>query len=84
MEPQTIARGAADLAEEAKELAEQALTLAQQAQQIALTSADQVAGHDFISLLTVFALACFVGYYVVWSVTPISGECRAGVTLHTT
>ena len=24
----------------------------------------------FIHLLTVFVLACFVGYYVVWSVTP--------------
>ncbi|MDJ0896052.1 MAG: NAD(P) transhydrogenase subunit alpha [Alphaproteobacteria bacterium] len=80
MEPQTIARGAADLAEEAKELAEQALTLAQQAQQIALTSADQVAGHDFISLLTVFALACFVGYYVVWSVTPALHSPLMGVT----
>lgn len=26
--------------------------------------------HDFISLLTIFVLACFVGYYVVWRVTP--------------
>lgn len=25
---------------------------------------------DFFSLLTVFVLACFVGFYVVWSVTP--------------
>jgi len=25
---------------------------------------------DFLSLLTVFVLAVFVGYYVVWSVTP--------------
>ena len=25
---------------------------------------------DFISILSVFVLACFVGYYVVWSVTP--------------
>ena len=24
----------------------------------------------FVSLLTIFALACFVGYYVVWNVTP--------------
>ena len=28
------------------------------------------AGHSFVSLLTIFALACFVGYYVVWRVTP--------------
>jgi len=25
---------------------------------------------DFISILSIFVLACFVGYYVVWSVTP--------------
>ena len=26
--------------------------------------------YSFISLLSVFVMACFVGYYVVWSVTP--------------
>jgi H+-translocating NAD(P) transhydrogenase subunit alpha len=25
---------------------------------------------EFISILSIFVLACFVGYYVVWSVTP--------------
>ncbi len=25
---------------------------------------------DFISTLSIFVMACFVGYYVVWSVTP--------------
>ena len=25
---------------------------------------------DFVSIFSVFVLACFVGYYVVWSVTP--------------
>jgi H+-translocating NAD(P) transhydrogenase subunit alpha len=25
---------------------------------------------DFISVFSIFVLACFVGYYVVWSVTP--------------
>ena len=25
---------------------------------------------DFISILSILVLACFVGYYVVWSVTP--------------
>lgn len=25
---------------------------------------------DFVSILSVFVLACFVGYYVVWMVTP--------------
>lgn len=27
-------------------------------------------GESFVSGLTVFVLACFVGYYVVWGVTP--------------
>jgi NAD(P) transhydrogenase subunit alpha len=25
---------------------------------------------DFISILSIFVLACFIGYYVVWAVTP--------------
>ena len=25
---------------------------------------------DFISILSIFVMACFVGYYVVWSVSP--------------
>ena len=37
----------------------------------AAADAAPAAGHSFfITGLTVFALACFVGYYVVWRVTP--------------
>ena len=25
---------------------------------------------DFVTILSIFVLACFVGYFVVWSVTP--------------
>jgi NAD(P) transhydrogenase subunit alpha len=25
---------------------------------------------DFVAILSIFVMACFVGYYVVWSVTP--------------
>jgi NAD(P) transhydrogenase subunit alpha len=25
---------------------------------------------NFIAILSIFVMACFVGYYVVWSVTP--------------
>ena len=25
---------------------------------------------DFVSIMSIFVMACFVGYYVVWSVTP--------------
>ncbi len=28
------------------------------------------AGPSFLNMFTVFVLACFVGFYVVWSVTP--------------
>ncbi len=60
----------------ANRLAAQAQTLAQNAQdyaaQIAQLAAQQAeVGHgSFMSFLTVFVLACFVGYYVVWRVTP--------------
>jgi NAD(P) transhydrogenase subunit alpha len=30
----------------------------------------QEGGHDFLSQFSIFVLAVFVGYYVVWSVTP--------------
>jgi NAD(P) transhydrogenase subunit alpha len=32
--------------------------------------ADGIAHAPFVFLFTVFVLACFVGYYVVWRVTP--------------
>lgn len=32
--------------------------------------AAQEGGHDFMSQFSIFVLAVFVGYYVVWSVTP--------------
>jgi H+-translocating NAD(P) transhydrogenase subunit alpha len=59
-------------------LAEQQKQLAQAAQDLAARSPDMLAqitqssGHGdfFITGLTVFMLACFVGYYVVWRVTP--------------
>ena len=38
-----------------------------------MTNAAEIAGSTqdpFVFFLTVFVLACFVGYYVVWRVTP--------------
>lgn len=37
---------------------------------LALLGLGAVAPPDFMSHLTVFALACFVGYMVIWNVTP--------------
>jgi len=65
----------ASLAERADQLAGNAKALAQNldalAQQLA-AAAQQAphAGTPFVFELTIFALAVFVGYYVVWRVTP--------------
>jgi NAD(P) transhydrogenase subunit alpha len=69
MDPSTLAENAARLANEAQGIAESAATLAQDASQLALTQTAG-GGDPFVFLFTVFVLAVFVGYYVVWSVTP--------------
>ncbi|HVC51961.1 MAG TPA: proton-translocating transhydrogenase family protein [Stellaceae bacterium] len=66
----------AALAQHAGQLAGNAQTLANQLRDLAQTltvSGQQPAAHmtnTFVFELTVFALAVFVGYYVVWRVTP--------------
>jgi len=67
-----LAGEAAKLASQAQDLAANLKAVAQQildmSAQNTLNAPD---GHmPFVSLLTIFALACFVGYYVVWRVTP--------------
>ena len=67
---------AATLAEAAKTLAEEATALAARTAQLAAEAAGLAApaaepgGEPFLFLFTVFVLACFIGFYVVWSVTP--------------
>ncbi len=72
------------LADQAESLIEQARSLAQHATEIAATSVQTTASADphgfFIMGLTVFVLACFVGYYVVWHVTPALHSPLMGVT----
>jgi NAD(P) transhydrogenase subunit alpha len=60
------------LADEAARLADNALELANHAQTIAMNVSATVAPevNPFIFLLAIFLMACFVGYYVVWNVTP--------------
>lgn len=69
MATEELAQGAQGLAEAARGLADQAQALAVQAQ---ASAAAVPAGEQgfFLTGLTVFVLACFVGYYVVWRVTP--------------
>jgi H+-translocating NAD(P) transhydrogenase subunit alpha len=58
------------ISEKAERLAQQAAELAEDVNAMHLQLA-QSGGHDpFIYGFTVFILACFVGYYVVWKVTP--------------
>ena len=68
---------AADRAQAAAEVARQAAEAAQQyadaaAAMLAATahSATGVAIDPFVFRFSIFILAVFVGYYVVWSVTP--------------
>jgi NAD(P) transhydrogenase subunit alpha len=59
------------LADEADRLAQRASELAAQAHAM-LVSAGAVVPEvePFVYLLSTFLMACFVGYYVVWNVTP--------------
>lgn len=61
-----------DLKAQLSALSAKADVLAAQAAQAANAAPVEAAGHGnfFIVGLTVFVLACFVGYYVVWRVTP--------------
>jgi NAD(P) transhydrogenase subunit alpha len=67
-----LAGEAAKLASQAQDLAANLKAVAQQildmSAQNTLNAPDS--HMPFVSLLTIFALACFVGYYVVWRVTP--------------
>jgi len=69
MDASGLSSGLKSLATEQQKLAEFADALATQAQAL-VASAPQGSHGFFITGLTVFVLACFVGYYVVWRVTP--------------
>ena len=67
-EPASLAQRAGELAGDAGALAH---NLDQLSQQLAMSSQQAVHGASpFVFELTVFVLAVFVGYYVVWRVTP--------------
>jgi NAD(P) transhydrogenase subunit alpha len=61
----------ADLATQAASLAHQASILAENAAGVAAIAAQHAPpAAPFIYLFSIFVLAIFVGYYVVWNVTP--------------
>jgi len=66
-----ISDSAANVANTARDLADQAAALAVQAgDTISHVAASGGHASFLVTGLTVFVLACFVGYYVVWRVTP--------------
>ena len=70
MEVETIRDLAAELATEAATLFEKSEKLANALTKQVEIQIQGAGGDPFLSLFTVFVLACFIGFYVVWSVTP--------------
>ncbi len=70
MDPTTLADHASRLATGAARLAEEAARLANETTQLVAQQAPAAGLDPAIMGLTVFVLTCFVGYYVVWKVTP--------------
>src|SRR5215207_1951189 len=69
--PQEALERAQAAAEVARQAAEAAQAYAQLAADAASAAAQGVSGVDpFVFRFSIFVLAVFVGYYVVWSVTP--------------
>lgn len=84
MDKATLADKAAELATGLEKLAQQAGDLAHSATQVVVATGDAAAatggGAEFLSLFTIFVMACFVGYHVVWNVTPALHSPLMGVT----
>ena len=68
----TVTKHANDLVQTSQKLSEQTSILANKLNSMAVETSTHVqAGVDpLIFAITIFVLACFVGYYVVWKVTP--------------
>jgi NAD(P) transhydrogenase subunit alpha len=74
MTPAQLSEQAAAIAVRAQDLADAAAHLSAAAGPVA------EAVEPFIFLLAIFLMACFVGYYVVWNVTPALHSPLMGVT----
>jgi NAD(P) transhydrogenase subunit alpha len=78
MQAEELVRKAEELARNAAELARQAENLLEEATR--MTVASTSGGEPIIFMFTIFVLAVFVGYYVVWNVTPALHSPLMGVT----
>lgn len=70
MDAETLRDMAAELATEAATLFEKSEKLANASTKLVEVQTQSAGGDPFLGLFTVFVLACFIGFYVVWSVTP--------------
>jgi NAD(P) transhydrogenase subunit alpha len=72
MDSAKLADSTSRLANELAAVANTAAQLAKEAAEVAAKAAIQAQGgvDPFLFLFTVFVLAVFVGFYVVWSITP--------------
>lgn len=79
MTSETPLQAARDIASKAAQVAQDATALAGD---IAMQSHGASGGHDdfLVTGITVFVLAAFVGYYVVWKVTPALHSPLMGIT----
>ena len=78
MNPNPFADQAARIAENAADLANQLQAYGTNV--IAVGEPTATAVEPFMFLLAIFLMACFVGYYVVWNVTPALHSPLMGVT----
>ncbi len=76
----TAGNSAEDLANRAQQLADETQRIASELSVLVSDTANIHADYYFMSGLTVFILACFVGYYVVWRVTPALHSPLMGIT----
>ena len=79
MERDILAEGLRGISAALEATAAQVDALAAQAGQ-ASAGAEAVTGIPFDGLFMIFVLACFIGYYVVWAVTPALHSPLMGVT----
>ena len=82
MNPETFSQKANELAESAGELAHEAAVLAGEAGSLTVEAVPAAAtgASALVIGLTVLVLAVFVGYHVVWRVTPALHSPLMGVT----
>jgi NAD(P) transhydrogenase subunit alpha len=80
MASEPLSRQAGELAEQAQSLSEGLSGLAQEIAQSSTQVAEYAGLSPIVIGLTVLVLAVFVGYHVVWSVTPALHSPLMGVT----